>query len=279
VATYGVAGAPQWIGDRFQKAGGGRIVDTSESSAYIKRKSGTRNQRAAKQPEAGPTMANMYNHVATNEPANGEDPPGDGGGGHGGGRSGGNDAVDLRQAIRNARDPDNEGAFFAPQRYQEFSREPIVFYKRVVNDDKMLRWTIKAGEAFKRKTKRELKFFIPITLIGQILGSQQLVIYKVNVELIKVSEELTKHLESFKFETIWPFILYLFNYWVKNQAALMMNSQVHPQRQVYQAEMRRLAAARSFVGYFHETPQFKEDLERGQELNDPLRPAPGKPEG
>jgi hypothetical protein len=61
-----------------------------------------------------------------------------------------------------------------------------------------------------------------------------------------------------------------------------MNSQVHPQRQVYQAEMRRLAAARSFVGYFHETPQFLEDLERGQELNDPLRrgqAAPGKPEG
>ena len=204
----------------------------------------------------------MYNQVATNEPADRKQPSGDDGEGPEGGspaRMGGNtggasEPLSLKQAILNARDPDNEGAFFAPQRYQEFSREPIVFYKRVANDDKMLRWTIKAGEAFKRKTKRELKFFMPITAIGQILGSQQLVIYKVNLELIKVSQNVARHLESFKFETIWPFILYLFNYWVKNQASLMMNCQVHPQRQAYQAEMRRLAAARSFVGYFHETP-------------------------
>lgn len=234
-------------------------------------------------------MANMYNHVATNEPADRNHPSGDDGDGSEGGsparmdrKAGdGNEPLSLKQAILNARDPDNEGAFFAPQRYQEFSREPIVFYKRVINDDKMLRWTIKAGEAFKRKTKRELKFFMPITAIGQILGSQQLVVYKVNLELIKVSQDVARHLESFKFETVWPFILYLFNYWVKNQATLMMNSQVHPQRQAYQAEMRRLTAARSFVGYFHETPQFLEDLERGQQSDDPLRhavAAPGKSE-
>ena len=80
----------------------------------------------------------------------------------------------------------------------------------------MLRWVIKAGEAFKRKTKTEIKYFIPITLLGNVLGSFQLVHYKMNLELMKISDSIENHLENFKFETIWPFILYLFNYWVKN---------------------------------------------------------------
>lgn len=80
----------------------------------------------------------------------------------------------------------------------------------------MLKWTVKVGEAFKRRTNAESKFFIPVTLVGQILGSYQLLTYKMNLELIKLSEDVARHLETFPFETIWPFILYLFNYWVKN---------------------------------------------------------------
>ena len=80
----------------------------------------------------------------------------------------------------------------------------------------MLRWVIKAGEAFKSKTRTEKKYFIPITLLGNVLGSFQLVHYKMNLELMKISDSIENHLENFKFETIWPFILYLFNYWVKN---------------------------------------------------------------
>jgi hypothetical protein len=61
----------------------------------------------------------------------------------------------------------------------------------------MLRWTIKAGEAFKRKGRKGLKYFIPITLLGQVLGSHQLVYYKMNLELIKISDSIENHLENF----------------------------------------------------------------------------------
>ena len=92
----------------------------------------------------------------------------------------------------------------------------------------MLRWTIKAGEAFKRKTNKAIKYFLPITLLGNVLGSYQIVFYKMNVELIKIPNSIAQQLENFPFETIWPFALYLFNYWIKNQASLMMKSGNHP---------------------------------------------------
>jgi hypothetical protein len=89
-----------------------------------------------------------------------------------------------------------------------------------------------------------------------------------NLELIKISSDLDAHLENFKFETIWPFILYLLNYWVKNQASIMLKSQMHPQRQIYQAELKRINADRGFIQFFHETPQFQEELERLQRRDD-----------
>ena len=61
-----------------------------------------------------------------------------------------------------------------------------------------------------------------------------------NLELIKISDGIATHLENFRFETIWPFILYLFNYWVKNQASLMIKSQTHPQRQIYYNELQKI---------------------------------------
>ena len=228
-SAYGFPGTPAWVGDKTLGGGAARMVDTSESLQYINRKTGGRAAKASSGPAEGPSLALLAHHVATQEgglPGGGNSGGDEGGSpsGPGGAGAGGHDAASLSKAIRIARDANDEDAFFAPSRYQEFSREPIVFYKRVVNDQKMLKWTVKAGEAFKRKTKTDLKFFLPITLAGQVLGSYQLVTYKMNLELIKISDTFARHLDAFKFETIWPFVLYLFNYWVKNQASLMLNS-------------------------------------------------------
>ena len=61
-----------------------------------------------------------------------------------------------------------DDGLLALRRYQDFSREPIIFYKRVINDKKMLKWTVKVGEAFKRNSKKgeDSKFFIPVVLLG-----------------------------------------------------------------------------------------------------------------
>jgi hypothetical protein len=131
----------------------------------------------------------------------------------------------------------------------------------------MLRWTVRAGEAFKRRGKKGLKYFMPITLLGQVLGSNLLVHYKMNLELIKISDSIENHLENFKFETIWPFILYLFNYWVKNQATLMIQSQTHPQKQVYAKELARVDENNNYIEFFHETAAFREELTRLEQLD------------
>lgn len=55
----------------------------------------------------------------------------------------------------------------------------------------MLRWTIKAGEAFKRRKNKAIKYFLPISLLGQVLGSYQIVYYKMNLELIKIPDSIT----------------------------------------------------------------------------------------
>lgn len=54
----------------------------------------------------------------------------------------------------------------------------------------MLRWTIKAGEAFKRTTGKRTRYFMPIALLGQVLGSYQIVYYKMNLELIKIPDSI-----------------------------------------------------------------------------------------
>lgn len=130
----------------------------------------------------------------------------------------------------------------------------------------MLRWTVKVGEAFKRPTKKSVKYFIPISLLGQVLGSYQIVYYKMNLELIKIPDSIDQQLENCRFETIWPFILYLFNYWVKNQAALMMNSGDHPQSAIYATELRRLNQQQRFIEFFHESAEAQEDARRQRRM-------------
>jgi hypothetical protein len=170
--TYGVFNLPNWVGDKQDDVGGprGRAVDTSESEQYLARKAKEK-ERAAKTKGTGPSLAGLLNHVVTQEPAPQKSPRHPGGGSPsrdpGGSPSGpGGGGGDLGALLRRARDPDAEDSLFQPARYQEFSREPIVFYKRVVNDQKMLRWTIRAGDAFKRRSRKEMRFFIPINLLG-----------------------------------------------------------------------------------------------------------------
>ena len=273
----GVFALPDWRGDRTDRPGG--LVDTSESATYLARKDGERKRKLGE--AHGPSLATLVHHVGSQEPMPHKQPSGpgdDGGGGPDGGPGGGAGSPSalqgeggdgeggIRAVLRRARDPDGEDAFFQPQRYQRFSREPIIFYKRVVNDAKMLRWTIKAGEAFKRRTNKAIKYFIPITLLGQVLGSYQIVFYRVNLELIKIPDSITQQLENCPFETIWPFILYLFNYWVKNQASLMMKSGDHPQSAIYATELKRINQQQRFIEFFHETAEFQEELRRKARL-------------
>jgi len=44
------------------------------------------------------------------------------------------------------------------------------------------------------------------------------VTYIMNLELLEISVAATR---GFTFETIWPFILYVFNNWIKHQVMLM----------------------------------------------------------
>lgn len=258
------------------------MVDTTESEQYLAFRAGGREPPpASPHHEEGLTAAHLAHHVAVEEGQPRRDGrPGRGGSpGPGGGpirRAGGSSMEEpgaaspgrgLRSSAVGADGP--SGSATVP--YQAFSREPLVFYKRLVNSAKMLKWVVKAGEAFQRQTKAGLKFFLPITLLGQVLGAHQLVTYRMNIELLKLSTEQVRGLDSLrKFETIWPVILYLLNYWVKNQASLMQRSQTHPQRRLFQAQARRLEQNRDSIEFFHETPEFLEDVEHKVRVGGPL---------
>lgn len=97
------------------------------------------------------------------------------------------------------------------EQYQKFSREPIVFYKNMGYADQQVKWTIFAGNAF---SPDNIKMFIPVKIIGKPLKARSTIIsYTMNLELINIPREATK---KYEFETIWPYILYLFNNWVKH---------------------------------------------------------------
>jgi len=100
--------------------------------------------------------------------------------------------------------------------YQNYSREPIVFYKSLGSDN-AVKWTIVVGAAFERE--KDFKQFIPVKILGQPLRSRSTIVsYIMNLEMLNISKDKVK---SYRFETIWPFILYLFNNWVKHQVMLM----------------------------------------------------------
>lgn len=94
--------------------------------------------------------------------------------------------------------------------YQEFSREMIVFFKGI--NGMPMRWVIQAGIPF----EKDRKLFIPIKIFGEPLHSRNLIVnYIMNLELLRISSDYYQY-NTHTFETIWPFILYLFNNWVRH---------------------------------------------------------------
>jgi len=54
----------------------------------------------------------------------------------------------MKARAQRKREQEAEEEYFQVQRYQEFSREAIVFFKRV--GDLYVKWTVMAGNAFQR---------------------------------------------------------------------------------------------------------------------------------
>ena len=122
--------------------------------------------------------------------------------------------------LKRRRKIDDDEDYFPIERYQDFSREAIVFYKRI--GDHYQKWSVLVGIAF----KKDKKFFIPVKIIGEPLRSRSTIVtYLMNLEVLKISKEIDK---NFDFETIWPFILYLFNHWIRHQVRLMGLISHHP---------------------------------------------------
>lgn len=111
-----------------------------------------------------------------------------------------------------------ESNYFPIERYKEFSREPIVFCKKMAS--RYVKWLIKVGTAY----TKEQTFYVPIKILGEPLNQGNLIVsYEINLELLKISREIEG---NFQFETIWPFILYLFNNWVRHQAKLLRGNEL-----------------------------------------------------
>jgi len=126
-----------------------------------------------------------------------------------------NENMDLTEALN--RRGGEEANYFPVERYQEFSREPIVFCKRMASS--YVKWLIKVGNAF----LKDQTFFIPIKILGEPLNQGNLIVsYEINLELLKISKDIEG---NFDFETVWPFILYLFNNWVRHQAKLLRGNE------------------------------------------------------
>jgi hypothetical protein len=88
--------------------------------------------------------------------------------------------------------------------------------------DQQVKWTIFAGEAFLDGEQ----MFLPVKIIGKPLRARSTIInYTMNLELLNIPREVTK---KYDFETIWPYILYLFNNWVKHQVILMGIKRILP---------------------------------------------------
>ena len=86
-----------------------------------------------------------------------------------------------------------------------------------------MKWTIIVGTSF----KKDQKYFIPVKIIGEPERSRSTIVsYLMNLEMLKISKDIDR---NFEFESIWPFILYLFNNWVRYQVRLMGIVQSRPE--------------------------------------------------
>ena len=122
------------------------------------------------------------------------------------------------KALMDAGDADDEklreiGGYLEFKELQEYSRENIVIYKRINNY--MIRWIISAGKVFEKHGY----YFIPIRVVGSPMHKRSTIVYSIiYLELMKFprSAIMGKEIES-----IWPFILYLLNNWIRHQFKVM----------------------------------------------------------
>jgi hypothetical protein len=93
--------------------------------------------------------------------------------------------------------------------------------------DMQVKWNVQAGSAFfKEDLSGTKKLFIPVKIVGKPLKARSTIIsYTMNLELMQISRQATA---KYEFETIWPYILYLFNNWVKHQVTLMGIKRILP---------------------------------------------------
>lgn len=97
-------------------------------------------------------------------------------------------------------------------------------FVKYMTDGVAVKWAISVGAAYKRP--RDSKIFIPMKILGMPLSSRSSIItYVMNLEMLDVVDSTTR---EYKFETIWPFILYLFNNWVNHQVMLMGVKRILP---------------------------------------------------
>ena len=107
----------------------------------------------------------------------------------------------------------DDGGYIDYKQLQTYSRETIVFYKRVSNF--MTRWIISAGKIFDKQGY----YFIPIKVIGCPLHKRSTIVYStIYLELTKFPKS---SITGKMFETIWPFLLYLLSNWVKHQLSVI----------------------------------------------------------
>lgn len=145
-------------------------------------------------------------------------------------------------------------ALFEPEGYQTYSREPIVFHKSL--GPTSIKWTTVVGNAFKPPGRTNI--FIPVRIVGQPMPSRSTVVtYIMNLELLDISVQATR---SFTFETIWPFILYVFNNWIKHQVRLMGVKRLLPQILSQHQELQPIHPSEN-MQYFEQHKELQEDIE------------------
>jgi len=69
--------------------------------------------------------------------------------------------------------------------YQSYSREPIVFFKRLgYSANNNIKWNIFAGNAFKNN---EGRMYLPVKIVGKPLRSRStVIIYTMNLEMMEL---------------------------------------------------------------------------------------------
>lgn len=106
-----------------------------------------------------------------------------------------------------------KGGYIPFKEFQEYSRENIVIYKRIGNY--MVRWIVTAGKVFDKHGH----YFIPIRIVGVPMHQRSTVVYSIiYLEMMKFPRSAIAGKE---FESIWPFLLYLLNNWIRHQFTVM----------------------------------------------------------